>query len=651
MQRAKPLWVAGGLVLVLVLGGGGYLGWQRQQSSGRDDAARRAAQAFVTAWSARRLDRIGWLGSTGSAMTTEYAAAVAGMGSLTPGVRLVDVRRSGSEATAQVAVTWPVAGTEPSGTETSGAWSYRTQVSLDERSGTWLVSPDGVAGSSIFAPITRDARLVLLRTQASRAPITGKGGAAIVRPGPVVDVGIEPARAVDPAALARQVARITGVDGRALGRAVAAAAPHAVVPVITLRQADYDRVKDRLQPLKGTVFTARTQSLALTRDFARALLGTVGPVTAEIVSQSKSRYRAGDFAGVSGLQRQYDEQLAGTPSYTVVERAKSAKDSSSDVTLFHRDGTGGTPLATTLDPRAQIAADQALARLTVPGALVAVDIRTGGVLAVANTPSSGLNRAMVGRYPPGSTLKVATTLALLGRGVTPSTPVACPPTATVGGRTFRNFEHEQLGTVPFSTDFKNSCNTAFVGLSKRLRPADLHAAALDLGLGVDWAAALGAGPQTFVGDVPTTAGAVDQAAAAFGQGRNLVSPLSLAVLAASVARGTFLAPTLVTDPAPAGTVTPPPPPPAKDIATLHSLMRLVVTSGTAAGQLSGLSGGPVFAKTGTAEFGSAAPPQTHAWLVGWQGDVAFAAFVEEGKSGGSVAAPLARDFLARLHRG
>jgi cell division protein FtsI/penicillin-binding protein 2 len=56
-------------------------------------------------------------------------------------------------------------------------------------------------------------------------------------------------------------------------------------------------------------------------------------------------------------------------------------------------------------------------------------------------------------------------------------------------------------------------------------------------------------------------------------------------------------------------------------------------------------------RTGTAEFGSAAPPQTHAWLVGWQGDVAFAAFVEEGKSGGSVAAPLARDFLARLHRG
>jgi cell division protein FtsI/penicillin-binding protein 2 len=262
-----------------------------------------------------------------------------------------------------------------------------------------------------------------------------------------------------------------------------------------------------------------------------------------------------------------------------------------------------------------------------------------------------LNRAMVGRYPPGSTLKVATTLALLKGGLKPSTAVNCPPTATVGGRTFRNFEHERLGRVPFSTDFKNSCNTAFVGLSARLKADDLHAAGLALGLGVDWAAALGAGDQTFTGSIPATTGAVDQAAASFGQGRNLVSPLSMAVLAGSVARGRFLAPTLVTSPAPAGAAPAAVrPPAAKDIATLHSLMRLVVTSGTAAGKFTSVPGGPVFAKTGTAEFGSDSPPQTHAWLVGWQGNIAFAAFVEEGTSGGSVAAPVVRDFLNRLHR-
>ena len=53
-------------------------------------------------------------------------------------------------------------------------------------------------------------------------------------------------------------------------------------------------------------------------------------------------------------------------------------------------------------------------------------------------------------------------------------------------------------------------------------------------------------------------------------------------------------------------------------------------------------------KTGTAEHGSKTPPQTRAWFVGWQGDVAFAVLVEEGRSGGTVAAPLAKAFLADL---
>ena len=69
----------------------------------------------------------------------------------------------------------------------------------------------------------------------------------------------------------------------------------------------------------------------------------------------------------------------------------------------------------------------------------------------------------------------------------------------------------------------------------------------------------------------------------------------------------------------------------------------------AAGRFTGVGGGPVYAKTGTAEFGSGSSPQTHAWLVGWQGDIAFAAFVEAGRSGGSVAAPVVRDFLTALH--
>jgi cell division protein FtsI/penicillin-binding protein 2 len=225
----------------------------------------------------------------------------------------------------------------------------------------------------------------------------------------------------------------------------------------------------------------------------------------------------------------------------------------------------------------------------------------------------------------------------------------------VGGRSFRNYEHESGGSVPFSVDFAKSCNTAFVGLSPRLKANDLHTAALQLGVGGAWAAGLGAGPQTFTGSIPATTSPVDQAAASFGQGRNLVSPLSMAVMAASVARGSFLAPKLVTSPAPAassGTAgSAAAAPSAKDIATLHSLMRQVVTSGTAAGQFSGVPGGVIYAKTGTAEFGTANPPLTHGWLIGWQGNVAFAAFVDTGKSGALAAGPVVRSFLTALRSG
>jgi len=83
---------------------------------------------------------------------------------------------------------------------------------------------------------------------------------------------------------------------------------------------------------------------------------------------------------------------------------------------------------------------------------------------------------------------------------------------------------------------------------------------------------------------------------------------------------------------------------------LRSLMREVVTSGTGIAVRSA-PGGPVSAKTGTAEYGTAVPPRTHAWFIGFQGDVAFAVLVEDGGTGGSVAAPLAGSFLSHLAAG
>jgi cell division protein FtsI/penicillin-binding protein 2 len=120
-------------------------------------------------------------------------------------------------------------------------------------------------------------------------------------------------------------------------------------------------------------------------------------------------------------------------------------------------------------------------------------------------------------------------------------------------------------------------------------------------------------------------------------------------MAASVARGSYIEPTLIKAPAVAGADQTPRPLDAKVVGDLRALMRLAVTNGTGTA-LKSVRGAPVFGKTGTAEHGSKKPPETRAWFVGWQGNVAFAVLVEEGKSGGTVAAPIAKAFLGNLQR-
>jgi len=76
------------------------------------------------------------------------------------------------------------------------------------------------------------------------------------------------------------------------------------------------------------------------------------------------------------------------------------------------------------------------------------------------------------------------------------------------------------------------------------------------------------------------------------------------------------------------------------------MMREVVTVGTATA-LADVPGGQVYVKTGTAEFNDN-PADTHAWTIGWQGDIAFAVFVENGGGSGETAVPIVEAFLRGL---
>jgi cell division protein FtsI/penicillin-binding protein 2 len=122
----------------------------------------------------------------------------------------------------------------------------------------------------------------------------------------------------------------------------------------------------------------------------------------------------------------------------------------------------------------------------------------------------------------------------------------------------------------------------------------------------------------------------------------------MAGAAATVARGQFQQPKLVLDPAPPNAA---PPGAALDPAVvepLRTLMRSVVTEGTGRA-LRRVPGDPVYGKTGTAEFKTGSE-DTHAWFVGWQGDVAFAVMVEQGGAGADSAVPIVEQFLTALNK-
>ncbi|WP_432572052.1 penicillin-binding transpeptidase domain-containing protein [Kineococcus sp. SYSU DK005] len=618
----------------------GAVVWARSRDDGAE-GARRLARDVADGWTAGTWDPALFTPGAGplpADLGEEYARLAGALASAPPAVSVTSVdteRAADGTARAELDVSFDLAAAHGAaeGTVLAYTTTLRARRGEDER---WRA----VWEPALVHPALADgATLVLERTQPQRADVLGRDGEPVVQATDVVQVGVQPSRTTDPRATAEALAAVLGVDAEALAGRVEQASPDAFVDVITLRRTDYDARRDELQPVPGAVFRQSTLPLAPTRAFARALLGGVGQVTAEKVEQSGGRYAAGDVAGLSGLQADHDERLAGRVG--VVVRTEGGTGAVRE--LLSAPPVPGEAVRTSLDADLQQAADDVLDTAPSAAALVAVDTATGEVLAVSNSPADGGDRALTGRYPPGSTFKVVTTTALLAGGLDPDETVTCSPTFTVEGRSFRNFEGEAFGDVPFRTDFAQSCNTAFASLSSRLGDDALPATAAQLGVGAPWAT----GVDAFAGDVPAAESAVDLAAASFGQGRTLVSPLAMAVVAASVAARQLRRPAIVLDPAPAAPADPPAAADPAVLATVGELMREVVTSGTAT-VLAGVPGEPVHAKTGTAEHGTGSPPPTHAWTIGYQGTLAFAVLVEDGASGGSVAAPLAADFLTRV---
>jgi cell division protein FtsI/penicillin-binding protein 2 len=527
-----------------------------------------------------------------------------------------------------------------------GSWSYGTTVPVARVDQSDAGPTYSVAWSPrvVHPRLTPPATLSRERVLPPRASIVDRDGTPLTRNGAVSRVGVV-AGEVEPRTYG-ELRSVLGIDPAGLRDSVDAAEPDWFVPVITLRQSDYRPVADELLSVPGVVVDEDVWSLTPTSTWGRALLGSVGPATAETLRAAGPMASPTDVVGVSGLQLAFQQRLAGRPGGRVLLVDEESEATLATLQRFR--ARPGEDLRTTLDRGVQDAAERAVQSQSKVSALVAVDSGSGDILASAVGPGiQSYNTAFVGQYPPGSTFKVVSTAALLERGaVRLDEPARCPATTTVQGKSFKNYDDfEPLppgGT--FADAFAASCNTAIVSRADGLGDDALHETAEQLGVGGDW----DLGVDAFSGSVPVNTGLVDRAASMIGQGRVLMSPLAMAVVAAAVESGRPTTPTLV--PGAAGTApaagSSMEPLPASLAGSLRSLMRRVVTEGTATEV--DLAGMPVFAKTGTAELDSDDPSKTHAWMIGFRDGIAFAVVVENGASGSEDAAPVVREFLEAL---
>ncbi|MFJ4267452.1 penicillin-binding transpeptidase domain-containing protein [Paenarthrobacter nicotinovorans] len=633
--------------------------------SGAEGAAKQLASSLA----ALDVGQLAVDGKDAAAANDELKAVFQGLDAK-PSVESGEVKLDGGTATFSLKYSWNIG---------SAKWEYSSQATLKKSGDKWAVqwSP------ALLAPELSDGETLSVKTvPAQRGQILGAGDAPIVEDRPVFRVGIDktkvPAEQAD--ASARAMATLLGLDVEEYAKQVAASGPQAFVEGLVLRAYTPEITEAKIEAIPGGSSILDSMALAPTRTFARALLGSVGQASAEQIEKSNGALRAGDTTGTGGLQQKYDNLLRGKDGVEVIASAKAKTEGETPGTkvVFSTLPAAGTTLKTTLDLKLQQLAEETLAGVGPASAIVAVRPSTGAVLAAASGPgSNGYNTAMLGQYAPGSTFKMVDSLAMFRNGATPDTKVECPPTVTVDGRTFKNAEgypESSLGSVALRDAFAHSCNTAFINARDTVSQDQLESAAQALGVAVE-APKLGA--DAFLGSVPGAAEGTEHAASMIGQGKVLFSPLSAAVMAASVANGAPVSPQLVLNadavpatasggattsatPTDSGSATPSsdsstasalPASPAStkpitkaEAASLADMMRAVVTSGHA-GFLASVPGAPVGAKTGTAEFGNDNPPKTHAWIVATHGDLAVAVFVEDGGLGATTSGPLLKSFL------
>ena len=398
--------------------------------------------------------------------------------------------------------------------------------------------------------------------------------------------------------------------------------------------------------------------------------------------------------GKSGIERSYDRVLRGRAGFRRVEVNAIGREIRE---LDRREGEPGHEVRLALDLELQ---RFCVARLSgeLAASAVVVDVRTGGVVALASVPSydpaaftGGLrastwrdlrdnprtplvNKCIRGQYPPGSTFKMITALAALEAGIAPAHQVFCPGRMSLGRAVFHCWREHGHGRIAMVQALGQSCDVYFYDLARRVGIDAIAAMAARFGLGATLGIDL---PGEQPGLIPTT----DWKRAALGQpwqkgetlvcgiGQGFVSatPLQLAIMTARLANGgRAVVPWLVTPP------DRPPEPigvPAASLEVVLSGMREVVHGGrgTARAADPGLPGVEMAGKTGTAQVRRISRAERAAGShkrkdIPWverdhalfvccaplaSPRYAVAVVVEHGMSGSKAASPIARDIMRK----
>jgi penicillin-binding protein 2 len=240
--------------------------------------------------------------------------------------------------------------------------------------------------------------------------------------------------------------------------------------------------------------------------FMAHLIGYVGEVTEDMLNEPQFElYNPGDVVGISGVERQYNNALMGKNG---ARREVVNSHGRTLGVLGEVDAIPGKPLKLTVDVDLQIAAEEALEGKN--GAIVAMDPRTGEILAMVSRPTFDpndfavkisreewnklvtdpdkplLNKAIQAQLAPGSTFKIIMATAGLQEGIAQDMHVNCTGGATFYGRYFKCWvvaEHRVHGDVDITKAIYQSCDVFFYTLAEKLGIERIAKYATELGLG------------------------------------------------------------------------------------------------------------------------------------------------------------------------